>query len=225
MCLDIKVKGINEMISAIQYDSKQKGGLVRAWRALFVLGGSLVIAGGSQHPRGSMVDMLAHPDWLPSHAVALLGVVTLVAGLVCYRRAIAPSGSTRRWVTISIAVATLQAFEWGLHTFAYVDAARLAAGEATPVLTTHLWLATIIYTPFGIAVIGLIIAGVRERSLGSPWIAWLGIVGATTHGVVMILLFILELEQFEVLVWFSVLMALWFMLAGLWPARDRGRPA
>ena len=195
---------------------------MRAWRALFVLGGLLVIGGGSQHPRGSMVDMLAHPDWLPSHAVAFLGIVALVAGLVCYRRAVVPSGSTRRWVTISIVVATLQALEWGVHTFAYVDAARLAEGEATPVLTTHLWLATIMYTPFGIAVIGLIIAGVRERSLGSPWIAWLGIVGAAAHSVVMILLFVLELKQLTNLVWLSVLMALWFVLAGLWPTRDHG---
>lgn len=195
---------------------------MRTWRILFVLGGLLVIVGGSQHPRGTMAYMLAHPDWLWSHVVALVGVVALVAGLVHYRRAQVPPKLTDRWVTISIAMGALQAFEWGVHTLAYVDAARLAAEEATPVLTTHLWLATIIYTPFGIAVIGLIIAGMRERSLGSPWIVWIGILGATTHSVVMILLFVLELKQFEDLVWFSVLMPLWFLLAGLWPARIDG---
>ncbi len=195
---------------------------MRAWRVLFILGGSLVIVGGSQHPRGSMVYMLAHPDWLWSHAVALFGVVALVAGLVFYRRVMVPSGSTERWVKISLIMGALQALEWGVHTFAYVDAARLAAGETTPVLTTHLWLATIVYTPFGISVIGLIIAGVREHSLGSPWIAWVGILGAASHAVVMILLFVLDLWQFSDLVWLSVLMALWFILAGFWPARAEG---
>jgi len=76
---------------------------------------------------------------------------------------------------------------------AYMDAHALAASHSTPVLTTHLWLATLVYPCFGVALFGLIRAGQRERSLGSRWIGWIGMVGAVAHGIVMVLVHSLEI--------------------------------
>ena len=62
-----------------------------------------------------------------------------------------------------------------------MDHANLAGGHSTPVLTTHSVL-SIIYPIFAVTVIGLILAGMHERALGSAWIGWLGIIGAAAHG-------------------------------------------
>lgn len=197
-----------------------------AWRPLFIAGGALVIAGGSQHPRGEhMLAMLTDPVWLQGHAMQFAGFALLAAGLGLYHRG-APAGRTRWWAGAAAVMMMLDALEMGVHTMAYVDAGALPAGAfhagaATPVLTTHLWLATLIHPVTGAVVIGLILAGMRERALGSRWIGWLGIVGAVAHLAVMPLVFLLRIPEFGILFPMIMFMALWFTLAGLWPVRAR----
>ncbi len=193
----------------------------RVWRVMFVIAGVFYLAGGAQHPRGEMVEMLADPAWLPGHATSLAGLVAFVLGLVLFRRAHATSPSVDRWLRFGIVVTALEAVEMAVHTIAYVDAHALAGGHSTPVLTTHLWLATLIYPIFGVVMLGMIRAAQRERSLGSPWFNWIGMTGAVAHGIVMPVLMFLEYMPARVLFPIAALtLSLWFILAGLWPVRS-----
>ncbi len=189
----------------------------RMWRIWFVVGGLLYL-GGLQHPHGALVDMLPDPAWIRAHVTILAGLVVLVAGLVSFRRSVEVSLRLRRWVGFAIVMTAFEVLEMAVHTFAFVDADALASGAATPVLTTHLGMATAIYTPYAISMIGLIWLGQREGALGSPWIGWIGLFGAAAHGVVMWLVFVFEVSGSGILFPLSVSLAIWFILAGVWPA-------
>ena len=190
-----------------------------AWRVLFFLGGVLILTGGPRHPRGTMVQMLAHPDWLMAHVLVTLGFGAMLAGLVLFGRQRAAAGPLlARWTRIAIVLTALQTFEAVMHTVSMVDAEALAAGASTPVLTTHLTLAVIIYPLFAIAAIGFIIAAMRERAAGSPWIAWLGILGAAAHGLSAPLVIALGIPGAGILFPMVMGLALWLVLAAIWPS-------
>lgn len=195
------------------------------WRALFVIGGILLIRGGSLHPRGTMAEMLAHPQWLLGHSLQTLAFVTLCAGLALFRRGAGLPARTRWWVGAATVMMALEALEMAVHTAAYVDRAAAATatelGMGTPVLLTHLWMATLIGPISGVVLIGLIWVGMRERSLGSPWIGWLGIIGAAAHAAVMPLVFLLEIPMAGILFPMMMFLAMWFVLAGVWPRRKQ----
>ncbi|HYH82820.1 MAG TPA: hypothetical protein VEX86_23710 [Longimicrobium sp.] len=196
------------------------------WRALFVIGGALVIAGGFMHPRGTMAQMLADPNWLPGHSLQTVGFLALCAGLALYRRDAALPRRTRWWATAAAVMMALETLEMAVHTLAYVDRAAAQAtvehvGMATPVLLTHLWMATLVGPVSGVALIALIWVGMRERSLGSPWIGWLGMIGAAAHAAVMPLVFLLNLPMFGIFFPMIIFLALWFCLAGVWPRRKQ----
>lgn len=195
------------------------------WRPSLALAGVLVVAGGMQHPRGPMVEMLAHPDWVMSHTLLLLGFLALLAGLVLYRRAVALPARSARWVRFAVIGTALQAVEMVFHTVSVVDGEHLAAGHATPILSTHLVLAMIIYPVFGALLIGFIVATARDRTLASPWISWLGILGAAAHGAAPPLVVGLKIQQAAILFPMLMLLALWLVLAALWPLRAPAHPA
>lgn len=196
------------------------------WRVLFVAGGLAYFVGAFFHPRdGGMGAMLVNPAWVPSHTAVFLGAALITLGLVSVRRAVPVSPALNRWLTATIILAVLQVVEMALHTMAWVDAPALPEGAAhgglrTPVLTTHIWLSTIAFTPFAIAFLGFIWTATRERALGSPWFLWLGIVGALAYGTVMPLVFLAGIGGAGVLFPVAHLaVPLWFILAGLGPAR------
>jgi len=196
------------------------------WRALFVLGGALVIAGGSMHPGGSMAQMLADPKWLPGHVMQALGFLSLCAGLALFRRVPSLPLRTRWWAGAASVMMALETLEMTVHTLAYVDAAAAPTGElvvgmATPVLLTHLWMATVVGPISGVVLIALIWVGMRERWLGSPWIGWLGMLGSLAHLAVMPLVFVMGWVQFGILFPMVVFLALWFILAGVWPRKKQ----
>jgi hypothetical protein len=199
----------------------------RIWRALFVSGGLCYFVGAFFHPRGTtMADMLVDPAWIPAHLAVFVGFSLVTIGLVSLRRSVAVSATMGRWLLATLVLAVLQIIEMALHTMAYVDAGALAHGAfhgglSTPVLTTHIWLSTLAFTPFAVAFLGLIWTATRERVLGSPWILWLGAIGAVAYGTVMWLVFILQIEGAGVLFPVAHLaVPLWFILAGVWPTRQ-----
>jgi hypothetical protein len=199
----------------------------RIWRAFFVMGGLLYSVGAFFHPRGkTMADMLVDPAWIPAHTAVFVGFFLVTMGLVSFRRSVPVSPTLGRWLRATLVLAVLQIIEMGLHTMAYVDAEALAHGNlhgglSTPVLTTHIWLSTVVFTPFAIAFLGLIWTGTRERVLGSPWILWLGVIGAVAYGAVMWLVFVLKIDGAGVLFPIAHLaVPLWFVLAGVWPIRQ-----
>jgi len=190
------------------------------WRLCFILAGVFIVVGGPQHPRGTMAEMLANPKWIPAHSLMLAGFLSMLAGLILYWRVMGLPPRTRRWARLAAIGTALQAIEMAFHTAATVDHAHLVAGHHTPVLTTHLWLAVGVYPIFAVAVIGFIIATARDRSLSSRWIAWLGIAGALGHGVAAPLAVLLHSPWAPLLFPLLMLLALWFVLAGVWPSRS-----
>ena len=140
-----------------------------------------------------MVDMLADPSWIPIHVAILIGLCLMAAGLFVFRRDVEMSPRLSRWLGFAVVMTMCEILEMAVHTVAFVNADELAAGTATPVLTTHLSLATIFYTPYAISMIGAIWLGQRERVLGSPWYGWIGLFGASAHGVVMWLAIVLKI--------------------------------
>ena len=197
----------------------------RGWRALFVVGGVLYLGGSAQHPRGTMAEMMAAPAWVPGHTTVFVGLLVLTLGLVWFRRTQPAPASMDRWLLFSIVTTALEAVEMAVHTVAYVDVDALTLGHSTPVLTSHLWLATLIYPLFAVSLIGLIQQGQREGSLGSPWIAWIGMLGAAAHGIVMWLVYVFEIGWAPILFPIAAIgLSLWFVLAGVWPSRTRDQP-
>lgn len=188
------------------------------WRSAFAAGGLLIIVGGWNHPRGAMVDMLAHHDWLWSHVLFTLGIAGLLAGLIAFNGT-AASPRLRQVTQWTIWATVLQTVEAVMHTWAMVDAANLAAGLPTPVLTTHLWMAIALYPVFGLAMILFIVTAMRERALGSAWFGWLGILGAAAHGLSAPLTLVFEIAWAPILFPMVMLLALWMVLAALVPAR------
>jgi hypothetical protein len=203
-----------------------KSGRSVVWRSLFTVGGLLYFVGAFNHPRGrTMAEMLVDPAWMLSHAGVFVGLSAMTVGLMFFRHSSDVSPTMDRWLLATIVLAVLETIEMGLHTMAYVDADALTLGAlegglSTPVLTLHLWFATLVYTPFAVALIGLIWIGQRERSLGSLWIGWLGVIGAAAHGSVMWLVIVFGVPGTGILFPIAALaISLWFLLAGVWPTR------
>ena len=189
------------------------------WRIPLLLAGVMILA-GPQHPRGStMLQMLGHADWLANHLLMTASLIAFGVGLVLLRRGEPQPERTARWLRYAIIATALQTVEAVVHTAAVVDHGNLAAGRATPVLTTHLAMAVVLYPLFGAAAVGLIVAAARERVLGSWWIAWIGIIGATAHGAAAPLRILTGYEPFSILFAGIVVLALWMVLAGVWPLR------
>jgi nitrate reductase NapE component len=192
--------------------------MTTAWRGCFVLSAVLILAGGPMHPGGTMAEMLAHPSWVPAHALLVVAFAALLAGLLLYQRAVVMPPSTHAWFRWAVVGTLGQLVEMVMHTAAAVDHANLVAGRATPVLTTHLWMAVILYPIFGVTLSGFIVASARDRVLGSLWIAWVGVVGALAHGISAPLVVAFELERARVLFPLIMLFAAWQIAAALGPA-------
>lgn len=196
------------------------------WRGLFVAGAVLMMAGGPQHPGGTMLQMLQDPKWMISHALMTAGFVSLAAALFVMRREMTGAPRIAAAMRFALPATMLQTIEFFIHTIASVDAANLAAGSATPVLTTHLWMSLVMYPIWAAAMIPLVIAGMRDRAFGSMWIGWLGIAGLLAHGFSTPLVLGFGVEWARILFPLMLLFALWMLAAGLWPiARASAAPS
>jgi hypothetical protein len=186
-----------------------------------VLSGILLAAGGSMHPSGSMEQMLASPRWVPGHALVLAGYAALLTALVQLRRRRGVSHRARPWVRFAIVATAAQVVEMVAHTAAVSDLGNLTADVGTPVLTLHLMLAVFCYPLFALGIIGLIYAGARDHVLGSWWIGWLGVIGAVAQGIAAPMVIAGGDTRFAFLFAGVLPLAIWVVLAGLWPVRAR----
>lgn len=195
------------------------------WRLLLVASGALIIAGGMQHPRdGDMAQMLADPVWVLSHSLLLAGLVALLAGLVLLRRESVLGSRSRRWARFAVWVTAAEMVEMAVHTVAVVDAENLASGASTPVFTTHMTLAMIIYPIFGLVMAGFVVATARDRALASRWVAPLGVIGALAHSFALPLVS-LGIPWAGILFPMLIVFALWLVLCGIWPGGRRSAVA
>ena len=198
-----------------------------AWRIAFVLAGALMGWGGFNHPRGTLAEMLAHPDWTWAHAVFLLGVLSFLVGLLLLRGGGDLPAGTARWSRLAVIGAGLMVVEMVVHTAAVVDVGALHEGHATPVLNTHLVMAVLFYPIFAVTTLGFVVASARERVVGSPWIAWIGVLGLASHGLAPVLVVALPYLTGISIPWAGLLFpgvllyCLWAVLAGVWPVGPR----
>lgn len=196
------------------------------WRILLVAGAVFIMTGGPQHPGGTMLQMLQDPKWFISHALMTAGFAALTVALFVMRRQMPDARRVARAMRFALPLTLLQTVEFFIHTIASIDAGNLAAGSATPVLTTHLWLALIVYPIWAAGMIPLVVAGMRDRAFGSKWIGWLGIAGLAAHGLSTPLVAGLGIEGARILFPMLMFFALWMGLAGVWPsARASAAPA
>jgi len=198
---------------------------IASWRPLLIAAGILMIAGAMTHPRDpSMQQMLMNPVWVPSHALMLAGYVALLASLLVLRRS--GGGPVGRWMQIAIAGTALQTLEAFFHLISVVDAERMQAGHATPVFTAHMVLGALGYPVFALVAMALVVAGARTRTLGTWWIAPLGILGALLPGLAGVLVIWMGTTGVGVLFAGIALFGLWAILAAVLPVRvAAGSPA
>lgn len=194
-------------------------GRFEMWRLWFLVAGGLIAIGGPKHPGGTMQEMLVHPDWFMAHALVALGFAALTIGLVTFLRSGGGDPALQRWAKLATAGTALMILEMVVHTAAMVDAGHLAAGHATPVLSTHLVMSVLFYPAFTIGIVPFMIAAARRRALGSPVFAWIGVLGAIANGLAPVLVVAFGWIEARILFPFVIGVALWMVLAALWPAR------
>ena len=198
---------------------------VARWRPAFLLSALLLMVGAPQHPGGTMVEMLGHPAWVRTHSLMTAGFVALFVGLLFLKANPSLPDRTQRWTRYALVGTGLQIVEMVLHTASVVDQGNLAAGAATPVLTTHLVATLVFYPAFSATVVGLIIAGAKDGVLGSPWISWLGVGGLVANGIAPVLGF-LGVDNARLLFRLLMLFAVWLILSSVWGLRRTAeRPA
>jgi hypothetical protein len=195
------------------------------WRALFLAAGVMLAAGGPRHPGGTMLEMLQHEDWFISHLLMTIGYALMTAGLVAFSRTALNTPAMARWTKLAIAGTVLQTIEMAVHTAAMVDAPHLAAGHATPILSTHLVMALLFYPIFGAATAIFFIKGMRERVVGSPWFAWIGIIGTIANGMAPVLVGGFGWMQARILFPFMIGIAVYLILAAVWPTARQAAAA
>jgi hypothetical protein len=193
------------------------------WRMWFLAGGALIMMGGPRHPGGSMLEMLSHPDWFLSHALVVLGFGAFLAGLLLFARSEANTPALQRWTKLAIAGTVLMASEMVVHTAAMVDAGHLEAGHATPVLSTHLVMSVLFYPAFAVTSALFMVAAARHRAIGLPVFAWLGVIGTLANGLAPVLVVGFEWIEARILFRFLMGVALWMVLAAVWPSRATAR--
>lgn len=192
----------------------------RLWRVLFGLGGVVMAAGGPLHPRGeTMHSMLVDPNWFPSHMAQLVGYALMTLGMMRFRRVMPHSPAVQRWSGLAALGLALQTVEMAFHLASMVDADKLAAGLATPILSTHIVLAVTSYPLLALLMGGLIVVASRARELGNPWIAPLGLVGLIAQAVAVVLVVGWDIQAARIGFPLVMLFAIWTVLVSLMPSR------
>jgi hypothetical protein len=104
-----------------------------------------------------------------------------------------------------------------------VGGPRHPRGSPVQMLADPAWISSHLFVLLGFVALlgGLIVAGVQDRTLGSVWTAWAGILGALLYGVAPLLeaAHLIRPEQFA-----PALMgvALWAIGSGLWHGGKAG---
>ena len=193
----------------------------RVWRVLFGLGGVIMALGGPLHPRGeTMHSMLIDPNWFPSHMAQLVGYCLMTLGLMRFRRVMPHSPAVQRWSGLAALGLALQTVEMAFHLASMVDAEKLAAGLATPILSTHIVLALTIYPLLAILMSGLIVVAARTRELGNPWIAPFGIAGLVAQAIAVVLVAGFDIQAARVGFPMVMLFAIWTVVVSFLPSRS-----
>ncbi len=214
-------RGCNtSQMATIPPDTTAAGGL---WPWALTAGGVLFLIGGPLHPGNdsslpeaqATAEFIGAATWIPSHALILAGAIGYLIGLFGLARSPMPlSPGARKAAWVAAVGAVLFAVEGVFHLGAFLDEEAALAGNATPVLSTHLALSLVVYPLFSFAVAAL--AVLSRRELTHPVVGIIGAIGAITFGVAPALVGLAGIEALAVLFPIGgVLMALWFTVVGV----------
>jgi hypothetical protein len=195
-------------------------------------GGALFFAGGSLHPKDDpdgvalkelLRVMFENPAWYPSHIVATAGMAVIAVALVVLARGRSLAGVPRahRAVVGAALAAVAGAAGMVLHTVAALDADRIAAHHATPLVDVNLVVETVTVPAFGLAMAALAVIGAQTRTLGSWWSVPFAVVGGV--GFALAGATVLFTDLFDPLFPLATGIAVWVMAAGagaILPARS-----
>ena len=204
----------------------------RFWRQALALAALLLFAGGPLHPNPdttrsfeqSTAAMLGTPSWVPAHALILAAYVAAAVGLSgLARRATSPAGRAAGWLAVAGALGS--AVEMSFHLAAVVDRAALVSGGPTPILNTHLTLATFVQPLLGFSIAAYAVLETHRRDALGIALLGLGVVGGVLHGLSAPIVVATRDQGFSVLFKAAILIALWLALSAVAsrraPSRDR----
>jgi hypothetical protein len=192
----------------------------RRWPAVLLgLGGVLTAVGGSLHPHDAketltdtLVGLLSSPVWGTSHVLILAGVLVVVAGLVGARRERLFPDPVRGWLTVTIGCWALAVVELVPHLLAGSEHHALEAGEATPMLTTHLTLSVVTEPLLGLSIAALAVAVARAARTVPAWLlAVVGVVGGVVFGAAAPLVAVTQDPAFTALFSADALVSVWLV--------------
>lgn len=160
------------------------------------LGGLLFTVGGSLHPEATgttvtehLVEMYANPLWVPSHVLALAGVLAVAISLAVLARTGAPipaSDRLRPFAIIAALGAIIATVEFIPHLASNSEAEALHEGHAAPLTDLHGWLG-IVSTPalgLSVALLAVMVAVTRTRLRALAWVlAVIAVVGGVSYAI------------------------------------------
>ena len=198
-------------------------GPIQQWRLTLGLAGLFLFVGGPLHPRddpslgfdGATAMMLADPNWVPSHALMLVGFVLILLGLIGLARSGLLGDSSSPLMRVAVVGAVVAVVEGVLHLVAVVDGESLRAGASTPILNAHLALAVVAYPLLGLPLAAVAWFGGRARVLTHPIVGALGVLGSVSHGIAAPIVVLSRDARFAVLFMGTMFMAIWLIAVGV----------
>lgn len=208
--------------TGVSHFSGIAGGLAW-WHGAIALSGAVLFVAGPLHPdpipgvsfEQAIAGQLVDARWGVAHLLMLASTLSLAAGLFGLLRSRLLTFSPYALAAAVAAMFTtlLATVEMIFHVAAPVDVVALNAGEATPVLTTHIVLAIIAYPAFGFSFAALAVLMARGRGLGHKVLAALGAIGAIVYGVAAPVVIGTREAELAVLFIAATLFALWLIAA------------
>lgn len=173
------------------------------WWWVLAVAGLLLLIGGAAHPptdgsatyEHAVAEMLHDGTWPITHALVLVGMVTLALGLFRLRstEGRAWSGTVRGWTLALAWAAVLGVAEMIPHLFAYLQVDDFERTGTASLLTVHMAIQAVSNPLIGFSCAGLAIVSARRREFGNgPVVAVLAVVGGVAFGVAGILMAVMH---------------------------------
>ena len=194
-------------------------------RAFLGLGGALLFAAGPLHPdpqtyeglEAAMLSQLRQESWLVSHALLLVSYGLIAAGLVGLARRWPGADAARPFLVVAAVGAVGGVVEMVPHLAAVAEADALAAGAATPILATHLALATVVYPVMGLPLAAFALLAGWRGGLGARMAAAVGAIGALFHALAPPIIVLSRDPSVAPLFTGITLMSIWLIAVALRP--------
>jgi hypothetical protein len=189
--------------------------------ALLALGGVAFIVGGISHPSGSgtgskteqLHEMLVDPAWYPSHAILLLGMACLAAGLSGLHGRPELPAALRRLLPIASVVAWVAVVGMAFHLAEGLNAGGIADGRMNTLARIQVVNETVIDTAWAFCIGAVAVIGGVTGRIGNPILGAMGLVGAAAFALASAT--IAWTDRFDAFFPIGGLLGVWAVLVGL----------